>query len=216
VNGNVICFGEGKDVNCNVLLDATHGVSYLNEIYDLLKQGFNQFLSHHGILAQEKVRGVKFILVDAKVHSDSSHRGAAQIIPATRRALSACMMSGNVRLMEPMYRLNVTFPYEIENDIRRVLGSRECIDRDYMCLRGNSREIIADIPVIQSLGFASELRQATKARAFPSFVFENKWKLINDNPFDNNSRAYQLCIKVRERKDIKAAMPNFNDYYDKI
>ncbi len=74
--------------NRNMLVDATKGVQYLNEIMELLVEGFEEACKQ-GPLAKEKVGGVKVRLVDATIHEDPVHRGPAQIIPAIRRAIYA-------------------------------------------------------------------------------------------------------------------------------
>ncbi len=69
--------------NC-MLVDATHGVQYLNEVMELLIDGFEE-ATRDGPLAREKCSGVMVKIVDATIHEDPVHRGPAQIIPAMRR-----------------------------------------------------------------------------------------------------------------------------------
>ena len=44
------------------------------------------------------MRGIKFNILDAKIHSDKMHRNGAAIIPMTRRVLYACQLKYNSRL----------------------------------------------------------------------------------------------------------------------
>ncbi|HIP75318.1 MAG TPA: elongation factor EF-2, partial [Thermococcus paralvinellae] len=62
----------------NLFLDNTKGIQYLNEVMDLLVDGFHQAMDE-GPLAKEPVMKVIVRLVDAQIHEDNVHRGPAQI-----------------------------------------------------------------------------------------------------------------------------------------
>ena len=63
---------------------------------------------YQGVLCEENMRGVRFNFEDALLHSDSSHRRGAQLIPATRRALIASYLTAGPRIAEPVYKLNIS------------------------------------------------------------------------------------------------------------
>jgi elongation factor 2 len=67
--------------NNSVLIDATHGVQYMNEVMELLIDGFEEAMND-GPLAREKCSGIKVKITDATIHEDPVHRGPAQIMPA--------------------------------------------------------------------------------------------------------------------------------------
>lgn len=67
----------------NVVVDLTKGIQYMNEVKDSVVSGF-QFVSNTGVLAEEKLRGVRFNILDAVLHSDNVHRGAGQMMPTAR------------------------------------------------------------------------------------------------------------------------------------
>lgn len=81
------CFGP-EETGCNVLVDQTKGIQYLNEIKDHMKSAF-QWATKEGAMTQEQMRGVRLNIVDCNLISDSIHRGAGQIIPAGRRVVYA-------------------------------------------------------------------------------------------------------------------------------
>ena len=58
----------------NALLNSTTGIQYMNEIQDSMTTSFQHFTSE-GALAEEETRGIRFNILDAKLHSDSIHRG---------------------------------------------------------------------------------------------------------------------------------------------
>jgi elongation factor 2 len=60
----------------NFLVDQSTAVSYLNEARDSIENAF-QWASYNGVLTEEPLRGVKFNLRDATIHSQSAHRGGA-------------------------------------------------------------------------------------------------------------------------------------------
>ncbi|MEM3791397.1 MAG: elongation factor EF-2, partial [Candidatus Micrarchaeaceae archaeon] len=86
--------------NSSVLINAAHGVQYMNEVEELVIDGFEEAM-RDGPLAREKCTGIKVKIVDAFIHEDPVHRGAAQIIPAIRRPIYAGMLLANVYLLEP-------------------------------------------------------------------------------------------------------------------
>ena len=54
------------------------------------------------------MRGIRFNLLDATLHTDAIHRGGGQIIPTARRACFASFLTAEPRLMEPIYFLSFT------------------------------------------------------------------------------------------------------------
>ena len=70
----------------NMLIDGTKGVQYLHETMELCREAFIEAM-RRGPLSEEKVAGVKIMLMDAKLHEDTIHRGPAQVIPAVRQAI---------------------------------------------------------------------------------------------------------------------------------
>ena len=86
--------GETSDSISNLLIDQTKCVQLINEIKDLCILAFHEIINHGGVCCNENLRGVRFNIVNAKIHSDRSHRNAAQIIPAAKRAFSAALING--------------------------------------------------------------------------------------------------------------------------
>jgi|SaaInl47_10m_RNA_FD_contig_81_634283_length_2539_multi_3_in_0_out_0_2 elongation factor 2 len=72
----------------NLFVDSTKAIQYLIEIKDHCVSAFQE-LTRAGPLAFEQQRGVRYSLWDATLHTDSIHRGANQISPATRNAMMA-------------------------------------------------------------------------------------------------------------------------------
>merc|ERR1719359_474748 len=81
------CYGPDTD-GPNLVVDETQGVQYLNEIKEHVNSGF-QWVTKEGPLCEENMRGIRFNIRDVTLHTDSIHRGAGQLMPATRRVCFA-------------------------------------------------------------------------------------------------------------------------------
>jgi len=68
----------------------------LIEIKDHCVSAFQE-LTKSGPLAMEEQRGVTYKMWDATLHTDSIHRGANQISPATRNACFASFLCAEPR-----------------------------------------------------------------------------------------------------------------------
>jgi len=208
-------FGCPPDAKPNCLVDTTKGVQYLNEIKDSMVGAFIQ-ASACGIICEEAMRGIRFNIQDVTLHADAIHRGAGQIMPPTKRAMYACQIDSEPSIMEPMYVCDITVPnhavagvYSTLNQRRGVVEGKEDRDGTPLC------KIKAFLPVLESFGFTGLLRQNTAGQAFPQMIFSH-WQRLNGNPYDEGSQANGVVLKVRDRKGLKAGLPAFGDYYDKI
>ncbi|MEM0143631.1 MAG: elongation factor EF-2, partial [Candidatus Parvarchaeum sp.] len=165
--------------NKNVLIDATHGVQYMNEVMELLIDGFNDAMKD-GPLAREKCTGVQVNIVDAQIHEDPVHRGPAQIIPAIRNAIYAAMLMSGVVLLEPKQKFTIDVPQEFISNVIAFLQSK----RGQIINIAQEREhatIIASMPVAEVIkGFSNELRSLTQGRAVWYTEFEGFEKLSKD------------------------------------
>jgi len=75
--------------------------------------------------------------------------------------------------------------------------------------------IRAFLPVAESFGFTSKLRENTGGQAFPQMKFDH-WEACTGSPLKEGSLAYNVVKKTRKRKGLKEEMPEFGDYYDRI
>ncbi|MGC8680270.1 MAG: elongation factor EF-2 [Candidatus Micrarchaeia archaeon] len=150
--------------NRNMLIDATKGVQYMNEVMELLIDGFEEAMKD-GPLAREKVSGVMIKIVDATIHEDPVHRGPAQIIPAIRNAIYAGMLTAGVLLLEPKQNFTINIPQEYMSDVISMLQSK----RGQVLNITQDREqisIIAKMPVAEVIkGFSNDIRGLTQGRA---------------------------------------------------
>ncbi|MFH1471039.1 MAG: elongation factor EF-2, partial [Candidatus Micrarchaeota archaeon] len=149
--------------NYCLLIDATKGVQYMNEIMELLVEGFQDAVKS-GPLAKERVVGIKVKINDATIHEDPVHRGPAQIIPVMRRPIYAGMLFAGVTLLEPKQKLFVQVPQQYMSEvISQIQGRRgivETIEQEEEAVSINSK-----VPVAEMFGFANDIRSASQGRA---------------------------------------------------
>ncbi|MEM0201249.1 MAG: elongation factor EF-2 [Candidatus Micrarchaeaceae archaeon] len=192
--------------NGNVLINATHGVQYLDEVMELLTQGFEDAM-HDGPLAREKCSGIKILIKDATIHEDPVHRGPAQILPAIRRPIYAGMLMIGVSLLEPKQRFTINIPQEYMSDIITfVQGKRGQVVEIQQ--EGEQATIIAKMPVSEVIkGFSNEIRGLTAGKAiwYPEYAgYEKLPKDLQD----------KIVKEIRKRKGQNPEPPKPQDFID--
>lgn len=149
--------------NSNVLIDCTKGIQYLHETMELVKQAFDEAMVQ-GPLANEKVSGVKVMLMDAKLHEDTIHRGPAQVIPAVRSGIYGVMCQAGRSLREPIQKVFISVPQDNMGDAVREIQSRRGVILE-MGQEDINSTVTAKCPVSEMFGFASAIRGSTQGRA---------------------------------------------------
>lgn len=210
------CFGPSNS-GPNMLVDCTRGVQNLQDVKDVMVAGF-QWASEEGILCEEHIRGVRFDIRDLKIHSDPSHRGGGQFIPAARRAMIASMLTAKPRIMEPVYLVEIQVPQTEMGGVYSVLSKRrgqiiEAVQQEGVPLF----QIKAYLPVNESFGFTEDLRSQTGGKAFPQCVFDH-WQYLPGDPMDSSdsSRSGTVVKEVRKRKELNPVIPPLQNFIDKI
>jgi len=210
----VWCFGPDTE-GPNMVVDTTQGVQYLNEIKDHVNSAF-QWATKEGPLCEEPMRGMRFNVKDVTLHTDAIHRGAGQIMPAARRVFFACELTAEPTLQEPIFLVDITAPTDAQGGIYTCLNQRRGVVFQEEQREGtNLIQMRAHLPVSESFGFTSALRQATSGQAFPQCSFSH-WDVLPGNPYSEGSKMNELCLKIRERKHKKVELPAINDYLDKL
>ena len=189
---------EGKSVvafhGTNILMDMTKGIQYLHETMDLIKDAFDEAMDR-GPLANEKCMAVKIMLVDAKLHEDSIHRGPAQVIPSARSAIYGAMCQAGRVLYEPIQNVFINVPEDMMGNAIREIQQRRGIIED-MKQEGDIATVQGKCPVAEMFGFAASIRSATSGRAL--------WSTENSG-FEEMPREVvdKTVPKIRERKGLK-------------
>ncbi len=185
----VMCIYEG-----NVLVNMTRGIVHLDEVKELIIQGFKEAMKN-GPLAAEKCQGVKVKLIDAVLHEDAIHRGPAQMIPAARFGIRDAMMQAKPVLLEPMQYVYINTPQDFMGAAMREISNRrgQILDMEQ---EGDMAIIKAKCPVAEMFGFAGAIRGATQGRCLWSIEFAGYEKVPRE-------MQEQLIKQIRERKGLK-------------
>merc|ERR1712226_1421941 len=208
------CFGPDT-MGPNLMIDATKGVQYLNEIKDSVVAGF-QWATKEGVLCDENMRAVRFNIYDVTLHADAIHRGGGQIIPTARRALYACQLTARAGLMEPVYLCEIQCPENAVGGIYGVLNRRRGHVFEEAQTPGTPMFVVkAYLPVNESFGFTADLRSNTGGQAFPQCIFDH-WQIMPGCPLTDGTKPYQIVEDCKKRKGLKPGPPSLDNYLDKM
>merc|ERR1712149_143076 len=192
------CFGP-DGTGPNLVIDVSKGVQYLNEIKDSVIAGF-QWATKEGVIAEENMRGVRFNIHDVTLHADAIHRGGGQIIPTARRALYACVLTAEPRLMEPVYLVEIQCPLDSTGGIYSCLNRRRGHIFEENQVQGTPMVAVkAYLPVNESFGFTADLRSQTQGKAFPQCVFDH-WQMILDDPLEESTKPTSAFMIVTDTR----------------
>ena len=192
--------------NSSILIDASKGVQYLNEVMELLIEGFEEAMKD-GPLAREKCVGIKVIITDATIHEDPVHRGPAQIIPAMRRPVYAGMLSAGVLLLEPKQKFTVNIPVDYISEIITFLQGKRGQILDIQ-QENEQATIIAKVPVAEVIkGFSNEIRSLTQGKAiwYPEYAGDEKL---------NRELQDKVVKEIRKRKGVPENPPTPESFLD--
>ena len=115
-----------------------------------------------GVLAGYPLIDIKVQLVDGSYHPVDSSQVAFE--QAGRLALNEACQKAGITLLEPIMKITVTTPEEYFGSVTGDLSSRRGMIT-HTEERGNTRIIIAEVPLSEMFGYATSLRGVTQGRA---------------------------------------------------
>ncbi|ODS42734.1 MAG: elongation factor EF-2 [Candidatus Altiarchaeales archaeon IMC4] len=189
----------------NIMVDMTRGVQHLDEVMELMLDSFESVMNS-GPLAGEPMRGVKVILSDASLHEDAIHRGPAQIYPAVKRPIYACLLRSNPSVLEPMQKVYIDIPQDYMGGVTAELQRRRGLILD-MQQKDDLMTIMGKVPVSESFGFSGDIRSASEGHALWSTESAGFEKL----PIELQMKA---VTEIRNRKGMKKELPKAEEYLD--
>jgi len=208
------CFGP-ESTGPNMVVDATKAVQYLNEIKDSVVAGF-QWAAKEGVLMEENMRGIRFDICDVTLHADAIHRGGGQVIPTVRRCFYAAQRIAQPRLMEPVFLVEIQVPTEAAGPIYNLVNKRRMRPLGEFEIPGTPLKIVKlTLPVMESFGFAAELRSLTGGKAFPQCVFDH-WEILPGDPLDPATKPGIVVKDTRKRKGINEEVTAMDKLEDKM
>lgn len=189
----------------NILVDATKGAQFLNEVKVMIMSGFED-VANGGPLAQETLRGVKAILEDVKLHEDPIHRGFAQIVPASRRSFLASLLSAGPELLEPVMKITVKIPPEEVGSVTRVISQKRGRVLS-MEQKENLTYVTGEIPTAETFDLSEVMRGATSGRAFWGLEFK-MWAPVPKSIRD------EVIAGIRKRKGLPPEVPTISTFVE--
>ena len=194
------------DISGNLLIDETKGVQFIQESMDSIRSGFDDVI-HSGPIAHESVRGVKFVLHHFVPHEDPAHRGLAQLMPATRRAMLGSMLIADPVLLEPILGMEVKCPQEQIGTIAGILSGKRG-----KLLNVEQKGIISiiqgEIPAAETFDLSEIMRGGTAGKAMWSTYFKT-WQPVPQSIFRN------MVGEIRKRKGLNPEPPSPDEFIDK-
>jgi elongation factor 2 len=179
--------------NGNILMDMTKGQVHMIEVIELILDTFEDVMEN-GPLAREPCINVLVKLVDMKLHEDAIHRGPAQVYPAVREGIRGAMMTASPVIYEPIQTHLIECPTEYMGEVTKLVSSKrgQLID---MQEAGMQTTITARLPVMEMIGWASDLRSATAGRGVSSLI---------DQTFERLPGEIQdkVVRQIRDRKGL--------------
>ena len=177
----------------SMFLETTRGQVHMQEVLEMVLDMFEDVMDK-GPLAREPCIKVKVTMTDMKLHEDAIHRGPAQVYPAIREGIRGAMMTANPVIYEPIQTHLIEAPAENLGDISKLVTSK----------RGQMLDVVMDdmgvtvkakLPVMEMIGWASDLRSATAGKGISSLV---------DQTFERLPSELQpkIIVQVRGRKGL--------------
>jgi elongation factor 2 len=187
----------------SLFINMTRGIQYLDEIKELLLEGFESAMDD-GPIARERVIGIKIKLMDAKIHEDAVHRGPAQVLPAIRKAVYGAIMLAKPTLLEPIQKVFINVPQDYMGSSTREIQNRrgQIVN---MLQEGDMVTVDSKVPVAEMFGFAGDIRSAAEGRCL--------WSTENAG-FERLPKELQNKIirEIRQRKGL-SDQPYGPDHY---
>ena len=154
----------------NIFIDMTRGIVALNEVIELILDGFEEIV-RQGPMAREECIKFKIKLLDVSLHEDSIHRGPGQVYPAIRDGLKQAISGAGAVLFEPLQVIQVDCPQDMLGNISSVINNRrgQVLDID---IQEDTATIKAKVPVAETFGMTGDMRSATEGKG--SFFVKNQ------------------------------------------
>jgi len=193
------------DISGNILVDETKGVQFIQESMDSIRSGFDDVI-HSGPIAHETLRGVKFVLHHFVPHEDPAHRGLAQLMPATRRAMLGSMLLADPALLEPILGMEIKCPQEQIGTVAGILSGKrgKLLNVEQ---KGVITIIQGEVPASETFDLSEVMRGGTAGKALWNTYFKN-WQVVPQSIFKT------IVNDVRKRKGLNPEPPTADEFVD--
>lgn len=141
--------------------DETKGPNFPKQYIPAVKKGMIEDVCETGILIGTKIRGFRIVIQDGAHHMVDSSEIAFKL--AGQGAMKQVLENGALRVIEPIMRVEVTFPAEFQGVVAGSILKRkgEISDTDGTA---DLLNIHAEVPLNDMFGYATELRSLTEGK----------------------------------------------------
>jgi ribosome assembly protein 1 len=186
-----------------------------------------QLATHAGPLCEEPMMGVAFFVKKMTLKaSETSYKETqfqklpGQIIYRMKEACREAFMKHSPRLILSMYSCIVRATPDVLGKVYTVLSKRRgrIVSEEMKEEDTSYFQIEARLPIIESFGFADDIRKRTSGSAHPQLLFAG-WEVLDEDPFwvpktkeeleelgdkaDRANLALKYMNMVRKRKGLK-------------
>ncbi|KAJ7075890.1 P-loop containing nucleoside triphosphate hydrolase protein [Mycena belliarum] len=191
-----------------------------------VETGF-QLATFQGPLCAEPVEGIAYFVESVKIDKESLAKEIEQnrmaqvtgsVISAVRDACRSGLLDWSPRLMLAMYTCDIQASTEVLGKVYGVVARRRGrIVAEEMKEGTSFFNVCAMLPVVESFGFADDIRKRTSGAASPQLIFSG-YELLDQDPFwvptteeeledlgekaDRSNIAKGYMDGVRERKGL--------------
>lgn len=233
IENNIWSIGNMSN-SINLLINYTH--DYKRNLFQTLDETdprscfdyliVNAFNSccKSGPLCEEPLKNCAFFIKNFEItqteNLDSTMKSNANIESTLCNAFREAFEKQQTRLMEPMFTTSIQVNTNILGKVYSVVNRRhgKVLDAVGMDEQEKSFFVKAQIPVVESTGFANEMRKTTSGQAMPTLKFSH-FGIIDGDPFYNPEdeeeneniddvdieaavRATKLRKTIRKRKGL--------------
>jgi elongation factor 2 len=188
-----------------MILDVTKGAQYVQEVKDMVLAGYRWGIKE-GPIAYEQIRGLKVKITDVSLHEDPVHRGPAQIMPMTRRAMFVAFLEAAPTLLEPVQKITTRVPNELLGAVTSVItqkrGKIVSVDQ-----KGHLVSVVGEMPTAESFDLSEVMRSQTQGRAFWGLEFA-RWSPVP------TSLLQTVVEGIRKRKGLSLEPPKASDFME--
>jgi translation elongation factor EF-G len=183
-------------INGPLMAEPLYGVGFTIEKIEISRQScglaFDEFAG--GLpLSSSSVDTSAAVELQTAATSLSSIISMGQLISDVKDNMKICLLSANIRLVEPVYKCNIQCDQSQLGNLYSVLSKRrgDVIGEDI--IEGTTFFILTVVlPVIDSFGFSQELLKKTSGSATAPQLFFSHWEILNEDPFWKPTTAEEL------------------------
>ncbi|KAG9087027.1 Cytoplasmic GTPase/eEF2-like protein (ribosomal biogenesis) [Ceratobasidium sp. UAMH 11750] len=166
--------------------DETTAKREYRDYEDSIDTGF-QIATFQGPLCAEPVMGMAYTIEEVKQNPDAAHTQSGQItgslISAVRDACRAGLLDWSSRLKLAMYTCDIQATTEVLGKVYAVVARRRGrIVSEEMKEGSIFFTVQALLPVVESFGFADDIRKRTSGAASPQLIFSG-YEMFDQDPF---------------------------------